>query len=106
MKHSFCDNKNRSKKSKIRRNPVKHKKEIRNCGGEYNLSLNQKLIINSPNYPSEYDKNIRCNYFLKSPPNTLITSKFIDLDLEESSKDICVDGVEFRYYSLGQSGPV
>ena len=106
MKNSLCENKSRSKKRKIRRNPAQQKNEIRNCGGEYNLSFNEKLIINSPNYPSEYQKNMRCNYFLKSPPNTLITTKFIDIDLEESSKDICVDGVEFRYYSLGQSGPV
>jgi hypothetical protein len=96
------------KKTKIYRIKNKRSSDViyDSCGGEYALSLNQKLKIQSPNYPSQYDPNLRCNYYIKSPKNTKITIKLIDVDLEESSKNVCVDGLEVRYYSLGQPGPV
>lgn len=76
------------------------------CGGEFTLSLNQNLIIQSPNYPNQYDSNLRCNYLIRSPENTTITLKLLDIDLEESPNNICIDGLEIRYYSLGQPGPM
>ena len=90
---------------------LKKKKSKRNieqadCGGRYTLALNQNLVITSPNYPNQYYKNQRCNYFITSPIDTKIKVKLNDIDLEESSKNICIDGLEIRYYSLGQPGPV
>ena len=106
MKTSHCNMKKTwSNKRKTRKDVKKNLKEVK-CGGEFYLNLNQVIVLTSPNYPNQYEKNIKCNYFLKSPENTVIATKFLDIDLEESSKDICIDGVEIRYYSLGQSGPV
>jgi hypothetical protein len=65
-----------------------------------------KFTLKSPNYPFQYASNLRCNYYLKSPTNTKITIKILDIDLEDSLKDTCIDGLELRYFSLGQPGPV
>ena len=96
------------KKTKIFRIKTKRSSEMiyDTCGGEYTMSLNQNLKIQSPNYPNHYDSNLRCNYYIKSPSNTKISLKLIDVDLEESSKNVCIDGLEVRYYSLGQPGPM
>ena len=50
--------------------------------------------------------NLRCNYYITSPQDTKIKIKLLDIDLEDSSNHICIDGLEIRYYSLGQPGPV
>lgn len=34
------------------------------CGGEFEINSNS-LVITSPNYPEQYDKNMRCNYLIK-----------------------------------------
>jgi hypothetical protein len=76
------------------------------CGGEVEITNEKVTEITSPNYPFQYDPNIRCNYLIKSPNNTRITLKIIDLDLEETNSNSCVDGLELRYYHLGQPGPI
>ena len=43
---------------------------------------------------------------LKSPPNTKIRVRLIDLDLEKTRMSTCLDGLELRYFHLGQPGPI
>ncbi|CAF0843095.1 unnamed protein product [Brachionus calyciflorus] len=80
--------------------------QIRRCGGIYDLSLTKKITISSPAYPYQYPSSSKCNYLLKSPPNTKIYVKIIDLDLAKSARNTCVDSLELRYFHLGQQGPL
>jgi hypothetical protein len=53
---------NTTKRDFLSRSKITH-----NCGGHYILDQlpNDKVIIQSPNYPNQYDANLRCNYFIQ-----------------------------------------
>ncbi len=89
--------------------------------------VDKKLLLTSPNYPNQYTSNLRCNFLIKvsfqgiqnkafailhdfvnkktSIPGKRLSVEGLDLDLEQTG-NTCVDGLELRYYSLGQPGPL
>jgi hypothetical protein len=80
---------------------------LQSCGGTYEMSYTrQTTFIQSPNYPKQYPTSLKCTYLFKSPQQTKILLRFLDLDLEQTKIDSCVDSIEARYYNLGQPGPV
>ena len=50
--------------------------------------------------------NFLYQYRFKSPIGTRIQIKVIDLDLQKTSLNLCLDSLELRYYHLGQPGPI
>lgn len=84
---------------------ISEQKDV-DCGGQFNLNQTiQQIRVISPNYPQQYPTNKKCYYLIRSPTETKISLRIIDLDLEVSEKNICVDYIEMRYFSFGQPGP-
>ncbi|XP_072037633.1 low-density lipoprotein receptor-related protein 12-like [Amphiura filiformis] len=68
---------------------------VDSCGGKINATSPTSGFISSPNYPSDYPTNATCTWIIQGPPDTKITLRSTDFDLQnpetrESTK-ICHD---------------
>jgi len=67
------------------------------CGPTSLMVTNKTQVLTSPNYPSAYGNNLICNWFLQSEPtNTVISLRFTELDLENTT-DCSSDYLEVYY---------
>ncbi|XP_077864847.1 cubilin-like [Saccoglossus kowalevskii] len=52
------------------------------CGGAFETKPDSKLVIQSPNYPSQYNNNERCVWNVTSSPGTRMSVRFRDFVTE------------------------
>ncbi|OXA47104.1 Cubilin [Folsomia candida] len=76
-----------------------HLSNITGCGGNYSIDGNVTTLL-SPNYPFVYPHNIRCVWFINSPPHTRIQIQVEDFDME-SNVNCLFDKVEIYDGQLG-----
>lgn len=74
-----------------------------NCGGVFDATdIIQTLT--SPHYPDKYPKNIYCNYTLVAKKEEIIYVKFVDFELEDTSRICQYDNITiYKYYEYGKS---
>ncbi|KAL4149890.1 hypothetical protein QTP88_003741 [Uroleucon formosanum] len=61
------------------------------------MVTNKTQVLTSPNYPLAYGNNLICRWFLQlEPPNTVISLRFTELDLENTT-DCSSDYLEIYY---------
>ncbi|XP_015795561.2 cubilin-like, partial [Tetranychus urticae] len=78
--------------------PFKATISLNICGGTYFIS--SSVVIQSPNFPSPYDGNMNCGYYLHSySTSSTVMATILSLDLPSESS--CDDGdyLEFREIS-------
>lgn len=79
-----------------------------NCGGEITLtSTNNQAVITSPNYPSLYNANMECAWYITTDnKDDIILLNFNGFSVTSSdSKCRLEDALEIRYGLIGQPGP-
>ena len=52
------------------------------CGGEFSIGVNSSIVIQSPNYPSNYNKALRCTWTITAPKNARLSVTFVDFATE------------------------
>ena len=63
------------------------------CGGT--VELVKSGLISSPNYPNNYNDNVKCSWTLKAPEGKRIEVTVTDFDLEEADDNSdCYDWLE------------
>ncbi|XP_071942939.1 cubilin-like isoform X2 [Antedon mediterranea] len=74
------------------------------CGGVYNATSTPQTIT-SPNYPNNYDHNLRCRWTVAAPNGEEVRIKVNAMDIE--SHDNCIyDHLELRDFPLRSNGQV
>ncbi|XP_041367909.1 uncharacterized protein LOC121382387 [Gigantopelta aegis] len=74
------------------------------CGGVLKLTKDEPMmILVSPNFPKDYDSDLRCHWLIKSPANTTIVLNFDNFELEEVNGR-CRDSLEIGHVRIGQPG--
>lgn len=63
-----------------------------NCGGIFKATSETK-IITSPRYPLKYVKNAHCNYTIMADADAQISVKFLDFELEDTTRTCVYDNV-------------
>jgi hypothetical protein len=66
------------------------------CGGKTELRPGQKVVINSPNYPSTYPISKACMWWFQAPNNTRVKVTIQDFHMEDPDPSGCYDYVEIR----------
>ncbi|CAF1321462.1 unnamed protein product, partial [Didymodactylos carnosus] len=79
------------------------------CTRVIDITSRSPVAITSPNYPSDYQSNLECYYYIRVPQGYKISLQFADFNLPTNT-GVCQDNVELRYYHLGmrrdcQPGP-
>ncbi|KAL3856286.1 hypothetical protein ACJMK2_011060 [Sinanodonta woodiana] len=74
------------------------------CGGIYKMSAGKPMIVQSPNYPKNYDNAKRCTWMFKSPEGTKLRLNFNDFDVKTTSGGSCEDTLEIRHALPGHRG--
>ncbi|CAG7721293.1 unnamed protein product [Allacma fusca] len=74
---------------------------ITGCGGNFTIGPNNKTTLLSPNYPSPYISNMRCEWYIFTDQLHRVKLKVEDFDVE-SSASCRYDKVEF--YDTADSG--
>jgi hypothetical protein len=54
------------------------------CGGEFSTGPRSAMVIQSPNYPSNYLENIHCKWIITGPPNTQLRILFTNFSTEST----------------------
>ncbi|XP_072037792.1 low-density lipoprotein receptor-related protein 12-like [Amphiura filiformis] len=66
---------------------------VDSCGGKIDVTSPTSGFISSPYYPSDYPSNARCTWIIQGPPDTKITLRFADFDLQNPGTSlICTAG--------------
>lgn len=72
------------------------------CGPTSLMVTNKTQVLTSPNYPNAYGNNLICRWFLLlEPPNTVISLRFTELDLENTT-DCSSDYLEIYYTQVNK----
>ncbi|XP_074647521.1 protein SpAN-like [Tubulanus polymorphus] len=82
---------------------INHKYQCAGCGRVITINSGYQ-VIKSPNYPSNYGNGVTCAWIIKTPKNTIMTIRFLDLEIDGAPTG-CKDSLEIRYQGLGNVGP-
>lgn len=66
------------------------------CGGTIR---GQSGYIQSPNFPSPYDSNSDCEWYIHGPTGHYLTFNFLNFNLQYGSNCTVVDYIEIREYN-------